>query len=1125
VGEILKKINFAGKLPASIDDKKIYLDGIKGSALAFYSAILFSKFSKNQIIICNDRESGLYLYNDLQNIIDDKYIHFFPASYKKPYEEEQTANANVQERSEVLNHISKSVSSNIIITFPEALFEKVITKKTLEDNTFEIRVGEKLSIEFVAEYLHNFHFDLQDFVYEAGQFAIRGGIIDVYSFANDLPFRIELFGDEVESIRSFDPVSQLSDKKYEFIQIVPNVSAASTKDVRQNLLEFVGEKTIVFVEDAALLEGKLKQQFSKAEDIYLQINTTVQKEPDELFVKGNDFMSVLDKHTCFEFGNKPLHKTDIITFSQQPQPIFNKNFEMLLANLVENKQKGFTNILFTDTAKQGERLQQIFDDISKEKNLPEKLFEPIYLSIHEGFIEYEQKIAAYTDHQIFERYHKYRVKNIGHKKSEALTLKELYGLQPGDFVVHIDHGIGRYAGLEKIDVNGKPQEAVKLIYKDNDVLYVSIHSLHRVAKYSGKEGQVPRIDKIGSTVWQTLKNKTKRKVKEIAFDLIKLYAKRKSLKGHAYSKDTYLQTELEASFIYEDTPDQLKSTNDVKKDMEKPYPMDRLVCGDVGFGKTEVAIRAAFKAVCDSKQVAVLVPTTILALQHYKTFSERLKGFPCNIEYINRFKSTKEQKIIFEKLAKGQIDILIGTHKLAGKDVKFKDLGLMIIDEEQKFGVAVKDKLKTIKTSVDSLTLTATPIPRTLQFSLLGARDLSVISTPPPNRYPVQTELHPFNEELLRDAISYEIKRGGQVFFIHNKVQSIQEVAGIIQRLVPDARICVGHGQMDGDKLEDVMMNFIEGYYDVLVATTIIESGLDIPNANTIIINDSQNFGLSDLHQMRGRVGRSNKKSFCYLFTPSLLTLTNDARKRLKAITDFSDLGSGFQISMRDLDIRGAGDLLGGEQSGFINDMGFETYMKILSEAIEELKEEDWYKDENIEESASKQHSLATFSKTFVKETQIDTDFEWLIPDYYISNITERLNLYRELDEITKEYDLIKFEANLKDRFGEPPKQVKELINAMRMRWQAMHIGFEKLILKNGRMVAYFLSKPDSEYYNSPMFKAVLNYAQKHPQSCQLKEQNNKFYISIAHIKSVQDAIGIFNYIEKTEKDFSPIIS
>jgi transcription-repair coupling factor (superfamily II helicase) len=1118
VSVVLEKIRFSDKIPAVSDQKKYFLDGIKGSALSFYSGSLFSKISKSQLIICNDREQAIYTYNDLQSIVDESKVFYFPASYKKPYEEERTANANIQERSEILNHISKTRSPYIVVSFPEALFEKVVTQQMLQKNTFEVKVGEKLSIEFISEFLQSFDFELQDFVYEPGQFAIRGGIIDVFSFASDFPHRIELFGDEVESIRTFDSESQLSEKKYDRIQIVPNLNSGAVREEKQSFAQYMGENNIVFLEDGASLEAKLDLLYEKAEQTWLSLQSTVQKEPADLYVTGAELLYALEKNTWFEFGNNVLYKENILTFQQSPQPVFNKNFDMLLASLLENKQKGFTNYLFTDSQKQAERLQQIFDDIRKEKHLPEKLMEPVFLGIHEGFVDFEHRIALYTDHQIFERYHKFRTKNAGHKKGEALTLKELYGLNPGDFVVHIDHGIGRYAGLEKIDVNGKPQEAVKLIYKDNDVLYVSIHSLHRIAKYTGKEGQAPRIDKIGSTVWQTLKQKTKRRVKELAFDLIKLYAKRKTLKGFAFQKDTYLQHELEASFIYEDTPDQLKATNDVKRDMEKINPMDRLVCGDVGFGKTEVAIRAAFKAVNDSKQVAVLVPTTILALQHYKTFSDRLKDFPCNVEYINRFKTAKEQKAIFEKLAKGEIDILIGTHRIAGKEVKFKDLGLLIIDEEQKFGVAVKEKLKTLKMNVDTLTLTATPIPRTLQFSLLGARDLSVISTPPPNRYPVQTELHSFDEEFIRDAITFEIKRGGQVFFIHNQVQSIQDAAGIIQRLVPEAKICIGHGQMDGDKLEDVMMNFIEGHYDVLIATTIIESGLDIPNANTILINNAQNFGLSDLHQMRGRVGRSNKKSFCYLITPSLLTLTNDARKRLKAITEFSDLGSGFQISMRDLDIRGAGDLLGGEQSGFINDMGFETYMKILSEAIDELKEEDWYKEQGIEEGDDKKHSLATFSKTFVKETQIDTDFELLIPDYYISNITERLNIYRELDDLSRELDLIKFEENLRDRFGPLPKQVNELVSAMRMRWQAMYIGFEKLILKNGKMIGYFLSKPDSEYYNSAMFKAVLNYAQKHPTSCFLKEQNNKFYISIANVKSVQDVIGIFNYMQDLEK-------
>ncbi|MBC7862479.1 MAG: transcription-repair coupling factor, partial [Bacteroidia bacterium] len=749
------------------------------------------------------------------------------------------------------------------------------------------------------------------------------------------------------------------------------------------------------------------------------------------------------------------------------------------------------------------------------------LFEPAYLNIHEGFIDHELKIAAYTDHQVFERYHKFFLKENSFKKTEALTLKEIQSLNPGDYVTHIDHGIGRFAGLEKMMVNGKQQEAVKLVYKDNDILLVSVHSLHRIAKYSGKEGNVPRMDKLGSTHWQTLKQKTKKKVKEIAYDLIKLYAKRKSLSGHAFARDNYLQTELEASFIYEDTPDQVKSTADVKRDMEKPHPMDRLICGDVGFGKTEIAIRAAFKAVCDSKQVAVLVPTTILALQHFKTFTERLKGMPCTIDYINRFRSPKEQKESLEKLIEGKTDIIIGTHKLAGKEIKFKNLGLLIIDEEQKFGVAIKDKLKTIKNSVDTLTLTATPIPRTLQFSLMGARDLSVIATPPPNRYPIQTELLMYNEEAIRDAISYEIRRGGQVFFIHNKVSNLQEIAGMINRLVPDARVACGHGQMDGEKLENIMLGFVEGFYDVLVSTTIVESGLDIPNANTIFINDAQNFGLSDMHQMRGRVGRTNKKAFCYLLVPSLLTLTNDARKRLKAITEFTDLGSGFQVAMRDLDIRGAGNLLGGEQSGFINDMGFETYMKILGEAMEELKEEDWYQQsmkESNEDGELKETDKSVFSKSFVKETQLETDLELMIPESYVLNLTERLSLYRELDEITKEKSLFEFEKKLRDRFGPVPMQVSELINVVRLRWLAMEAGFEKIILKNSKMVLHFLSKPESPYFSSPRFSIIMNYIQKNSSFCSLKEGNGKLTLTIIRCKGIQEAIDIFEGIKNSAK-------
>lgn len=1099
--------------PFIVDNNpRLKYQGTQGSFISFVASDFVRNHHVPVLIIYPDAERAIYAQNDIENLTPEIPVLYLPSSAKNIYETESTRNANIIERAEVLSRISQCNGSFVLTSHAEAICEKVISTNSFKEHSFTINRGEKVDITFIEEYLQEYHFVREDFVYEPGQYAIRGGILDVFSFSGEHPYRIELNGDEIESIRSFDPVTQLSEKQFEFAVLFPNLEKDQRTILRISLLEFIPENTRVILVDPPLLSEKIRVYFKKAEEYYLSLPETIQQEPVKLLINEIEFAEHCLKHPIIETGNGKLFSDQEILFQQSPQPVFNKNFDLLLENLSENKSKGFRNLLFTDNAKQHERLQQIFEDIKKQQHLPGDLIEPVLLSIHEGFVDHEAKIACYTDHQIFERYHKYRSKSTQKRTAESLSLKELQNFQPGDFIVHIDHGIGRFAGLEKIDVQGKKQEAVKLIYKDNDVLYVSIHSLHRIARFSGKEGQVPRIDKIGSTHWQTLKQKTKSRVKTVAFDLIKLYAKRKSAKGFSFSPDNYLQTELEASFIYEDTPDQIKTTADVKRDMEKPYPMDRLVCGDVGFGKTEIAIRAAFKAVTDGKQVAVMVPTTILALQHYKTFSERLKDFPCKVDFINRFKSNKEVKQSLEDLSKGKTDIIIGTHKLLGNEVKFKDLGLLIIDEEQKFGVGAKDKLKTLKENVDTLTLTATPIPRTLQFSLMGARDLSVIATAPPNRFPVQTELHTFNEELIRDAITYEIKRGGQVFFIHNRVQNITEIAGLIQRLVPEAKIITGHGKMEGEKLEEVILNFMEGQYDVLISTTIVESGLDIPNANTIIINDAQNFGLSDMHQMRGRVGRSNKKAFCYLLVPSQLTLTNDAKKRLRAITEFSDLGSGFQIAMRDLDIRGAGNLLGGEQSGFINDMGFDTYMKILSEAIEELKEEDWYKKEIGEDQ--NQNEKATFARTFVKETQLDTDLELLIPDYYIGNAEERLSIYRELDEITKETELLRFENALKDRFGPLPKQVSELIAAIRMRWQAMRLGFEKLILKNGKMIAYFISKPNSPYYSTSIFQSILHYAQMHPANCSLKEQNERFSITISPIKSIGDVSGIFNFIE-----------
>ena len=1108
-------IDFTAVTEKIAERSNLFVKGIQGSGWSFLYAQCAKEFDKNIVIICNNNEDALYVLNDLQ-VLQDKKVLYLPFSYVNAYDFEKTQTASQQQRIETLEKITSSDKKNIIVTYTEALFEKIPGKAALSENTFKLAVKEKLSIEFLEEFLFSYHFERVDFVAEPGQFAVRGGIIDVFSFSANMPYRIELFGDEIESIRSFDALSQLSTARYEKIHITPNITNEGMSENKMCFLETLSDEgTLIFCKDSNYLIQKTEALFEKATSSYEALHETTQQAPEKLFCNVDELKTSLQKKQIIETSGTPLFTVNTAELNQQPQPSFNKNFELLFKHLLENKQKGYSNFLFTDTEKQAERLRQILADVSNANRVAENLFETIHLSIHEGFIDYSNKLACYTDHQIFERYHKYKTPQSFQKTGEALTLKELQSLNPGDYVVHIDHGIGRFAGLEKIKVGDKTQEAVKLVYKDNDAVYVSITSLHRIAKYTGKEGQVPRMDKLGSTHWQTLKQKTKTRVKQVAFDLIKLYAKRKASKGHAFAPDNYLQHELEASFIYEDTPDQEKTTNDVKRDMEKPYPMDRLVCGDVGFGKTEIAIRAAFKAACDGKQTAILVPTTILALQHYKTFAERFKDFPCTVDFINRFKSAKEQKETLQKLAEGKVDVLVGTHKLLSNQIKFKDLGLLIIDEEQKFGVGAKDKLKLIKQNVDTLTLTATPIPRTLQFSLMGARDLSVIATPPPNRYPVQTELHNFNEELVRDALQFEITRGGQAFFIHNKVQSIKEVAGIIQRLLPEAKVAVGHGQMEGDKLEDVMLNFIEGRTDILVATTIIESGLDISNANTIIINDSQNFGLSDLHQMRGRVGRSNKKAFCYLLVPSLLTLTSDAKKRLKAITEFTDLGSGFQIAMRDLDIRGAGDMLGGEQSGFINDMGFDTYMKILNEAVEELKEESWYKEQTKDMQLAETQVKTAFSKAFVKDTVLETDFELLIPDRYIENITERLNTYKQLDEAQTEDELVVLLKNLEDRFGPLPQQVLNLTDAIRMRRRAMYLGFEKLVLKNGKMLAYFISKQESEYYNSEAFKSILLYAQKNPAYCALKEQGVRFYISIQNVKSVKDVMMIFTAIEK----------
>ena len=1098
-------------------ETKIHLKGLIGSSLSFVIRSLFDKSELPFLIMLQDKEEAAYYLNDLEQLIGEQDVLFYPGSYRRPYQIEETDNANILLRAEVLNRINSRKKPSIIVTYADAVFEKVITRKELEKNTLKVAVGDKMSIEFVNEVLFEYEFRRVDFITEPGEFSVRGGIIDVFSFSNDNPYRIEFFGNEVDSIRSFDVETQLSIEKQKKITIIPNVENKFFRDKRESFLDYISEKTVLFIQNPELLFTQLDKLFTKASESFEKLESGVKHiSPDELFLDRNSFLKKALDFSLVEMGSSATFKADhSYEFNIQPQPSFNKQFDLLLNNLNENHFDGIKNYLLCSNDVQAKRFHDIFEslDEANSENI-RKQYDTIVLPLYQGFIDSDNKIACYTDHQIFERYHKFSIKN-GYSKKQAITLKELNTLSVGDYVTHIDHGIGRFGGLQKIENEGRSQEAIKLVYADNDIVYVSIHSLHKISKYNGKDGAPPKIYKLGSGAWKALKQKTKARVRHIAFNLIQLYAKRRLEKGFRYNPDSYLQLELESSFIYEDTPDQTKSTQEVKADMESDRPMDRLVCGDVGFGKTEVAIRAAFKAVDNGKQVAILVPTTILAYQHFRTFSERLKEMPVSIGYLNRFRTAKEKAETLKDLADGKLDIVIGTHQLVNKNVVFKDLGLLIVDEEQKFGVNVKDKLKTIAANVDTLTLTATPIPRTLQFSLMAARDLSVINTPPPNRYPIETHVVGFNEETIRDAISYEIQRNGQVFFINNRIENIKEIAGMIQRLVPDARVGIGHGQMDGKKLEDLMLAFMNGEFDVLVATTIIESGLDVPNANTIFINNANNFGLSDLHQMRGRVGRSNKKAFCYFITPPYSMMTDDARKRIQALEQFSDLGSGFNIAMKDLEIRGAGDLLGGEQSGFINEIGFETYQKIMNEAIDELKENEFkelYDDQVSDED-----------KEYVKDIQIDSDFELLFPDDYINSVSERLNLYNELSLIKDDINLNVYENKLVDRFGALPKPALALLNSIRIKWIATKLGIEKLVMKQGKMIGYFISDQQSDFYQSARFTKVLQFVQQHPSLCRMKEKQTpnglRLLLTFENVKSIREALEMMEMLENNQKN------
>jgi transcription-repair coupling factor (superfamily II helicase) len=1083
----------------------VQIKGLVGSLDAVLTAAIYNRKKSPALYILSDREEAAYFQNDLQNLLGKTEVLFYPTSYKRPYQYEEVDNANVLMRGEILNKLSSGKPGSFqIVTYPEALFEKVINKRSLKANTFQVKVGEKLDPSFLTEFLNSYGFEMTDFVFEAGQFSVRGGILDVFSFANEHPFRIELFGDEVETIRSFDPDTQLSIETAKQINIVPDIQQRLVHETRESFLNFFPEETILWFKDAELTLEVIEKCFERAERALEEVTgggVQIVSNPQDLFETRRGFLSHIKKFKTVEFGKRFYFKTENrLPYSSRPQPSFNKDFKRLLDDLSENQSKGFINIIASEQPKQLDRLERIFEDLD-----PFVKFRAMRVSLREGFVDENLKVACYTDHQIFDRFHKYRLKEK-FSKSKAITLKELKSLHVGDFVTHVDYGIGRFAGLERKDVNGKEQEAIRLIYRDNDLLYVSVHNLHKIAKYTGKEGTPPAMSKLGSGDWEAKKSKVKKQLKDIAHELIALYAKRRQAPGFPFSPDNYMQVELESSFLYEDTPDQATATSNVKDDMEKAHPMDRLVCGDVGFGKTEIAVRAAFKAVCDSKQVAVLVPTTILAMQHFKTFSERLSDFPARVGYINRFKTPKEIKETLKQTEEGKIDILIGTHRILNKDVKFKDLGLLVVDEEQKFGVKAKDRLKEMRVNVDVLTLTATPIPRTLHFSLMGARDLSVIATPPPNRQPITTEVHTFSEEFIRDAISFEVQRGGQVFFVHNRVNDIESIANIIMRLVPDVRIGVAHGQMDGDKLEKVMVGFIEGEYDILVSTNIIESGIDISNANTIIINSAHMFGLSDLHQMRGRVGRSNRKAFCYLLTPSMSTLASDSRKRLQTLEEFSELGDGFKVAMRDLDIRGAGNLLGAEQSGFVNDLGYELYHKMLDEAVKELKNNE-FKDLFAD--------ALGLPEKLVAECQIETDFATLIPDDYVKNISERLSLYTRLDNIGTEEELSRFEKEILDRFGPVPSEVQDLLKTVRLRWEAENLHFEKLTLKSNTMKGYFVTSQNDEFFQSSRFGQVIDYIKKHPKQISLKDQKGKLILICEEVKNIDQARKIL--IEMTQ--------
>ena len=1074
----------------------VHLEELVGGALSFYAAAAVAESGGVHVFVAEDRDAAAYLLNDFYNLLDERQVYFFPSSWKRSAAYGAEDAQGVVQRTATMHAVRNFTGKGylVVCTCPEALAERVADAEALQRETITVRVGDRISIEVLEQALVDASFTRVDFVYEPGQYSVRGGIVDVFSYSESKPYRLDFFGDEVDSIRRFNISSQLSSDRLERVEIIPDLNAGTPAAAKVSFARFAGAEASWWFYDADFV-------LRRVNDIRRRTLSDMEHpdEIDSLLTSRNSLVADRSGSRIFllrdNLPERPAAAT--VKFATSPQPKFNKNFEMLADDMIRGALRGYDTYILSENKAQVERLENIFHQIGRGQAVVRSLS----TTLHEGFVDNDLKLCLYTDHQIFDRYQRYRI-NGEIRRDEQMTVAELNQLRPGDYVVHIDHGVGRFDGLVKIAAgDGRMQEAIKLVYKDGDVLFVNVHSLHRISRYKSGDGEPPKVYKLGNGAWQKLKNATKKAVKDISRELIALYAKRKASKGYAFSHDSYLQHELEASFRWEDTPDQQSATAAIKKDMESDQPMDRLVCGDVGFGKTEVAIRAAFKAAVDGKQVAVLVPTTILALQHYRSFTERLRDFPVRVEYINRTKSTKEVSQIREDLASGKIDILIGTHKMLGKQIVFRDLGLLIIDEEQKFGVAAKEKLTEMSVSVDTLTLTATPIPRTLQFSLMGSRDLSVISTPPPNRQPILTESHVFSEEIIRDAVEAELARGGQVYFVHNRVEDLPALQGLITRLCPKARVAVGHGKMPAEQLEKLIMDFIYGEFDVLVSTTIVENGIDIPNANTIIVDNAQNFGLSDLHQLRGRVGRSNQKGYCYLLSPPDELLSSDARRRLRAIEEFSDLGSGFNIAMQDLDIRGAGNLLGAEQSGFIADIGFETYQKIMNEAVAELRAEGLHVP-----GLSDGEQEVVEQMRFIDDAHIDIEVEAALPDAYVSQQAERLKLYRELDSTKDEEALQAFESRLADRFGPLPRAAKELLNVVRLRWEAIRLGMERVKVKNGLMIVHFVGEENSPFYKSEAFMTLLQRITQRPDRFVLKQHNNRLAMTVRNVKDVEDA-------------------